>query len=186
MVGNYGHHPNHDGALYFVDEVLPLVREQVPDFELTLVGPGLESERVAQCEGVRYLGWQPSLEPLYGQARVAVAPLRYGAGFKGKILEALATGLPVVTTPVGAEGLELGAASGVIIESTPEELGAAVVRLLRDDQCWAELSEAGLAAVEARWDPAQLDERLVRDLRALGALSTGPVRSGDRGRAAPH
>jgi glycosyltransferase involved in cell wall biosynthesis len=91
---------------------------------------------------------------------VFVAPLRYGAGMKGKIGHAMALGLPVVTSTVGAEGMDLVDGIDCLIADTPPAVAEAVVRLLTDDGLWRSLSEAGVRTVAERWSPERMRARL--------------------------
>ncbi|HEX8151246.1 MAG TPA: glycosyltransferase [Pyrinomonadaceae bacterium] len=163
FVGNFHHRPNADGVRFFAEEVLPLVRKELPDVELLLVGDGAPPDLSSrEAEGVRVLGYVPDVEPLFGRARVFVAPLRFGAGAKGKIGEALAHAVPVVTTPVGAEGMHLRDGEEVLIADSPAEFAGAVVRLYRDQGLWRRLSENGLAHVERHFSPRVVG-RVVND-----------------------
>jgi len=136
FVAGFDHPPNVDGLCWFVDEVLPLVWERCPELMLHVVGSNapaavrsLAGERVAihGCLSEKELAAQ------YRGARMAVAPLRYGAGVKGKVLEALWHGLPLVTTPIGAEGLP-EADSVLGIEDSAEGFATALVELERGDE----------------------------------------------------
>ena len=163
FVGNFRHRPNEDGVRFFVREVLPRVRRELPGVELLLVGDAAPQE-FAQLsgEGVRLLGYVPDLEPLFARARVFVAPIRFGAGIKGKIGEALAHALPVVTTAVGAEGMSLRDGEEALIADTAEEFAAAVVRLYRDEGLWRRLASNAHAHVERHFSPRVVG-RIVND-----------------------
>ena len=108
FVGGFSHPPNADGINWFVEQVLPLVRECVPGIELHIVGSNIpEGVRTLGAEGVVVHGYlsDEALLDLYAKVKLVVVPLRFGAGVKGKVVEALQQGLPVVTTAIGAEGL---------------------------------------------------------------------------------
>jgi glycosyltransferase involved in cell wall biosynthesis len=111
FVGNFIHGPNVDGVQWFLDECWPSIRKAEPEAELLLVGmhmpEGLQA-LAGSTPGVRYLGWQSQqqLDALYRTVRVAILPLRYGAGLKGKAIEALARGVPLVGTSIAWEGIE--------------------------------------------------------------------------------
>lgn len=152
FVGNFRHKPNADAVRFYAREVLPRVRESLPTVELLLVGNDAPEE-FATYEGVRLLGYVPDIEPLLASARVSVAPLRFGAGINGKIGEALAHGLPVLTTTIGAAGIALRNGEEALIADTPEELAAATVRLYTDASLWQKLSDEGYAHVERNFSP---------------------------------
>ncbi|MFL6333788.1 MAG: glycosyltransferase [Pyrinomonadaceae bacterium] len=163
FVGNFRHRPNEDGVRYFIREVLPRVRAELPGVELRLVGDGAPQEfsRLA-AEGVRSLGYVPDVDPLFARSRVFVAPIRFGAGIKGKIGEALAYAIPLVTTTVGAEGMSLRDGEEALIADTAEEFAGAVVRLYRDEELWRRLASNAHAHVERHFSPRVVG-RLVND-----------------------
>jgi GT2 family glycosyltransferase/SAM-dependent methyltransferase len=152
FVGSFRHDPNVDAIVWFARDVLPLVREKRPDTVLTVVGGDVVPEvQALHGDAVRVLGWVPDLAPHYDAARVVVAPLRYGAGVKGKVGEALGEGVPVVSTAVGAEGMGLIAGEDLLLAESPSDLADAVHRLLEDDELWARLSLAGRRAVDRQY-----------------------------------
>jgi glycosyltransferase involved in cell wall biosynthesis len=95
--------------------------------------------------------------------------MRYGSGMKGKIAEAMVCGLPVVTTPVGAEGMDLSDGVNAMVASTPEELAERVVRLLRDEAVWQRVASAAREQARARWSPEVLGPAAVEIVRSLAA-----------------
>jgi glycosyltransferase involved in cell wall biosynthesis len=109
FVGGFLHNPNIDGVAWFVKDILPLIQEKLPDVVFNVIGSGAPPEiKSLESKNVRILGYvsEGELEEYYLNSRLVVAPLRFGAGVKGKIIEAIAYGLPVVTTPIGAEGIQ--------------------------------------------------------------------------------
>ncbi|HEX7312851.1 MAG TPA: glycosyltransferase [Pyrinomonadaceae bacterium] len=163
FVGNFRHRPNEDGVRFFIREVLPKVREELPGVELLLVGDAAPQEFSQLSEqGVRLLGYVPDLDPLFARARVFVAPIRFGAGIKGKIGEALAYAVPVVTTPVGAEGMSLRDGEEALIADTAAGFATAVVRLYRDECLWRRLASNAHAHVERHFSPRVVG-RIVND-----------------------
>lgn len=147
FVGGFRHPPNADGIRWFVDEAWPLVLRQVPDAKLYIVGSHMPDEILALSAraGVEAVGFVADLAGFLDLRRASVAPLRYGAGAKGKVAGSLAQGLPAVCTSVAAEGMGLQPGTNVLVGDTPEALAAHLVGLLRDDDRWRELSQAGLA-----------------------------------------
>jgi GT2 family glycosyltransferase/glycosyltransferase involved in cell wall biosynthesis len=165
FVGGFGHSPNVDGLCWFVDEVLPLIWQTCPDLTLHVVGSnapavirGLAGDRV-QIHG--YLS-DEELEQRYSSARTVVVPLRFGAGVKGKVLEALQHGVPLVTTAVGAEGLPEPDSVFNIAESA-EDFAAAVVEL--ETGCSASLArlERYRAYLDQYFSHERASELLRRD-----------------------
>lgn len=161
FVGGFEHPPNSDAAVRLVKDVMPVVRRELSDVQVTIVGshPPPEVQALASPL-VDVAGWVEDLQPLLDKSRVMVAPLRYGAGMKGKITQALSVGLPVVTTPIGAEGLESEDEDCMLIADEPRELAAHVIRVYRDDDLWRRLSDAGQATVTERCSTEMVSERL--------------------------
>lgn len=149
FVGGFQHDPNVDAAKYLVNEIFPKIREQIEDVELRIVGSNVTHDvRNLDGDGVIIEGWVEDLEPVYASTRVVVAPLRYGAGVKGKIGEAMSHHVPVVTTVVGAEGMNLQVGKEILVAETPEAFAAAVVDVYTNESRWRELSREGSEAVE--------------------------------------
>ena len=166
FVGNFRHKPNADAVRFYARDVLLRVRASLPAVELLLVGNDAPKE-FAAYEGVRLLGYVPDIEPLLARARVSVAPLRFGAGINGKIGEALAHGLPVLTTEIGAAGLALRDGEEALIADSPEALADATVRLYTDEALWRRLSENGYAHVERNFSPRVVREVVNNSVRRL-------------------
>jgi GT2 family glycosyltransferase/glycosyltransferase involved in cell wall biosynthesis len=166
FVGGYQHPPNVDAAIWMVRQILPLIRAELPEVVLHLVGSRAPAEVAAlgETEGVRFHGYVEDLDPLMDGCRIAVAPLRYGAGVKGKINLSLAHGQPVVATTVAVEGMDLEDRREVLVADDPEDFAAAVVRLYRDRDLWRRLSAAGLANVERHFSFAAARTALARIL----------------------
>jgi len=149
FIGGFRHPPNEDAVQYFVSEILPLVTERLPQVQLLIVGSHVPPH-IADLESahVRVLGYVKDVEPIIATCRLSVAPLRYGAGVKGKISQSLAYGLPVVTTPVGAEGMHLADGEHAIVAATAREFAARLVDAYNDEALWNRLSENGRAIIE--------------------------------------
>ena len=149
FVGGFSHSPNIDAVEFFVGEVLPLVRDQIPDIHLTIVGANPpESIRGMQSSSVTVTGWVKEISGLYHQARVALAPLRFGAGVKGKIGEALNFGVPVVTTNVGADGMGLHHNFDVLIANKAKEFAQAVIDCHTSPELWNTLRTNGRLTIQ--------------------------------------
>jgi glycosyltransferase involved in cell wall biosynthesis len=167
FVGFYGHQPNLDAARWLIDEIMPLARKSDPSVECLLVGPGMPWEVERLCgEGCVAAGAVEDLADLFARVRLTVAPLAFGAGIKGKVIDSLAAGVPCVCTPVAAEGLELPAPLRAYVADDAAGLAAAIVRLHQDAEANAVCSRAGLAHVAERFCEAQVDAAM---RRAVGA-----------------
>jgi GT2 family glycosyltransferase len=160
FVGGFAHTPNIDAAVRLIRDVMPRVWCERPDTNVTVVGTG-PPELVRGLGGPRVdvAGWVEDIAPLLDDARALVAPLSYGAGVKGKITSALAAGLPVVTTRVGAEGIPQGSDHALLIGDTDEELAANVLAICEDDELWDERSQAGRRVADRLTSP-----KIARDL----------------------
>ncbi len=160
FVGGFAHPPNIDAAVRLVRGVMPLVWRELGEVSVTIVGSKPPPEVLALAAPlVDVVGWVEDLRPLLDQARLMVVPLGYGAGLKGKIAQSLAVGLPVVTTPVGAEGFE-DAGDCMLVAADSHELAEHVIRAYRDDALWRRLSSAGQALVAEHCSPEVISERL--------------------------
>lgn len=154
FIGGFEHTPNIDAAQRLVKEVMPRVWERHDDVRVTLIGGNVPPEIEALAAPlVDVAGWVKDIEPLFERARAMVAPLNWGAGLKGKVTQALAQGLPVVTTPIGAEGLDAVDGEQLLIGTDDDQLAAQVIRLLTDDDLWTRLSCAGQELAAARCSP---------------------------------
>jgi glycosyltransferase involved in cell wall biosynthesis len=167
FVGGFEHPPNVDAAVCLVREVMPEVWAALGAVRVTIAGPGAPAEvQGLAAPMVDVVGWVEDLQPLLERSRLLIAPLRYGAGIKGKITQCLAAGLPVVTTPVGAEGLAaLSAETDVesdclLVADDIPGLATHTVRLYTDDDLWRSLSRSGRQLIEDRCSTAVLTERL--------------------------
>ena len=153
-VGGFGHEPNVDAACWFVEEVLPKIKRRLPDIRLILAGSN-PSNRVKELasKDVEVTGYVPDLTSWLSNSRVFVCPLRYGAGFKGKIMLAMAHGLPVVTTQIGAEGMTIDQDGVAVVTDDPKAFADHVVRLYADRAAWGELSKKSIEYVRGHHSP---------------------------------
>jgi GT2 family glycosyltransferase/Tfp pilus assembly protein PilF len=144
FVGNYNHDPNVDAVLYFVEEIFPRIKQQLPDVKLRIVG-NAPTERIKQlaADDIIVTGFVPEVTPYLLESRVFVVPLRYGAGLKGKIGEALGCGIPIVTTSIGAEGMNLVHRKNSMIADDPESFARCVIEVCGDDSLCGTLSREG-------------------------------------------
>jgi O-antigen biosynthesis protein len=188
FIGGYQHPPNVDGALFFARGILPLVQQLLPDVRFHVVGSNPPAELLAlQNESIRVTGFVPDLGPLLDRMRLSVAPLRYGAGIKGKIGTSLSHGLPCVATPLAVEGMALTPERDVLVATTPQEFASAVVRAYTDATLWNALSANGLTFVRDQYSLEGaiilfghlLDSlRLDRAGRTADSLASRPQRDG--------
>ncbi|MBI1852937.1 MAG: TIGR03087 family PEP-CTERM/XrtA system glycosyltransferase [Planctomycetes bacterium] len=164
---------NADAACWFHDAIWPAVRRLVPQATFTIVGrnPLRAVRALARMSGVMVTGTVPDVRPHLRRAAVAVAPLRVAQGVQNKILEAIASGLPVVATPEAARGLEPEVRAAISVESEPAAFAAAVVRLLRDEAERVAASRLARQALVARYNWPLSMARLEAVLLAAAANS---------------
>ncbi|MBI2468907.1 MAG: glycosyltransferase [Candidatus Rokubacteria bacterium] len=150
FTGSMDWYPNEDAVLYFMDAILPRIRHEMPQVSLTVVGrnPTARLRAVAAEAGVRVTGTVADVRPYVAEAAIYVVPLRVGGGTRLKIFEALAMGKAVVSTGVGAEGLDLVPGTHFLRADDPAEFARAVVSLLRDPVQRKALGTAGRRLVE--------------------------------------
>ena len=161
-IGSMDWYPNEDAVGFFADEVLPRIQEKVPDVAFSIVGgnPSVRVQKLAERDGVVVTGRVPEIKPYFAEATVFVVPLRIGSGTRLKILEALAMGKAIVSTTVGAEGLELRDGEEIFIADEPIAFADAVIRLLTDSQLRRRIGENGRARVERDYDWQSIGEKL--------------------------
>src|SRR5262249_16599276 len=145
FVGSMDYHANEDAVLHFASEVWPDLRRRCPGLVFTVVGrrPSARLTRLSSIEGVEVTGAVRDVRPYYREAVAAVAPLRIGGGSRLKILEAMAAGVPVVSSTLGAEGLDVTRDHNILIADSPAEYATALSRIYQDRSVWRALSEGG-------------------------------------------
>ena len=177
FVGGYRHVPNVDAAVFLIKEVMPIVWKSVPRAQVLLVGSHPPQEVLALAgPNIEVAGFVEDLAPCYAQARMSVSALRWGAGVKGKIVGSLEAGVPVVTTTVGNEGIDLVNGESVLLGDTAEELATAIVRLYRDPELAELLSRQGRRVIQERFSVASA-RRAVLDFLDLSICSVCGRRS---------
>ncbi len=176
--GTLGYYPNEDAIVYFCDEVVPLMRELTSEpFRVIVVGAGPpELSRLERDPAVQLTGWVPDVSPWYRRAGAAVVPIRAGGGTRIKILEAFAHRCPVVSTPLGCEGLDVRDGEHLLVGATPEALARRCVEIMADPALALRLTEAGHGLV--------LRSHTVDAVARAVAPPAAPPRSGDRGASA--
>ena len=144
FLGGYLHSPNIDAVLWFAKEVMPLIRLKLPYVEFHIAGSNVPDEiRELESPSVHVCGYVENLSDLYQNFRVFVAPLRYGAGVKGKIISSLYYGVPVVATSIGNEGINLVNEDQALIGNTPQEFADLVCKIYLDTNLWVHMSRKG-------------------------------------------
>ena len=165
MTGTLAYYPNVDATLWFIREIMPLVRRRSPAATLTLVGGPVPAELQnldPDATGVSVVGPRPDMRPFMDEADLFVIPLRLGGGTRVKAVEALASGLPIVSTPLGVTGLDIIERDVALVANTPEDFAAAIQRGLSDLELRKRLVFGGRRLAEDQFDV----DRIGADFRA--------------------
>jgi O-antigen biosynthesis protein len=152
FVGGFNHPPNVDAVKYLCDEVMPLLLKHSPEIILNVVGTNTPPDILSlQSKNVKVIGYVEDIDKFLGEFRLSVAPLRYGAGVKGKIGKSLAVGTPVVATELAIEGMQLATDDGYVIANNPSDFAEKILKLYNDELKWQKLSTRGRIAAEKLW-----------------------------------
>lgn len=169
FVGTMGYDPNVDAVLYFYNEMMPLIRSEILNAKLIIVGhhPSVEIKKLASQKDVTVTGYVPDVIPYYQQSQIIVVPLRAGGGTRLKILEAMALGRPVVSTQLGCEGLNISDGENIMIADTPPLFAEKVIELLSDRKLRQEISVNARKLVETDYDWQAISRKLMKVYRNL-------------------
>jgi O-antigen biosynthesis protein len=148
FIGGYYHKPNVDAVLWLCNQIMPLIWQIQPEIKLTLLGSNPSPEVLSlESDRVTVPGYIANVESYFLNHRVFIAPLRYGAGMKGKIGQSLSYGLPTITTTIGAEGMGLSDRQNVLIANSGTEIAKAVLNLYENTELWQSLSQASFEVI---------------------------------------
>jgi hypothetical protein len=169
FLGGFGHPPNAEAVKAFASDVMPRLAAPLPGAMLRIVG-SKPTPAVLALAGprVEVLGYVADLDEVFDRTRVFVAPLIAGAGLKGKVIEALARGVPMVLSPIAAEGTGLVDGVHCLIARSPQEQAEAIVRLYADGDLWRRIAEASLAVARERFSFDGAVETMRAALRMIG------------------
>jgi GT2 family glycosyltransferase/glycosyltransferase involved in cell wall biosynthesis len=164
FIGWFLHKPNLDGVLWFIKEVLPDLADRGLEPVFHVVGSDPPQELLSlESEQIKIHGYVPNVEPLFDASRLSVAPLRYGAGVKGKINQSLALGVPCVTTTIGAEGVFIENEVNGMVADAASDFASAIERAYKSEQLWSKLREEGLRNIEQHFSP-EVATSVLRDI----------------------
>jgi sugar transferase (PEP-CTERM/EpsH1 system associated) len=169
FVGSMNYHANVDGVVSFSREVWPRLRQRRPDLTFTIVGrdPSPEVRELESAPGLEVTGTVEDVRPYYREAIAAIVPLKVGGGSRLKILEAMAAGVPVISTTLGAEGLEVTHDENILIADTNEEMIEAIMRLLERPEDRKQLGGVGRTLVSNRYDWTTVGTNLFKTYQQL-------------------
>jgi GT2 family glycosyltransferase/glycosyltransferase involved in cell wall biosynthesis len=185
FIGGFQHPPNGDAVQWYAREVMPLVRAALPGVKSFIVGDDAPPQiRALATADFIVTGFVPDVAPYFTGCRVSIAPLRYGAGVKGKINLAMSFGLPVVATKPAIEGMHLTPGEDVLVADDAAGFAAAIVQLYRDEALWHRLQAGGRANIDNHFSRA-VARRAILQLLALASGGPGMARIAEAGAAAP-
>ena len=163
-IGNFLHEPNWNAVLFLKEEIWPLIRKKLPDAELHIYG-AYASQKVNELhkpkEGFHIMGRAENAMEVVSNTKVCLAPLRFGAGIKGKLVEAMQCGTPSVTTNIGAEGMHGNYEWNGIIANTAEEIAEASVKLYSDKDLWMEAQKNGIVIINNFYSKEVLGRKII-------------------------
>jgi glycosyltransferase involved in cell wall biosynthesis len=170
--------PNEDGVAYFFREILPLIRQQVPDVSVRIVGrnpsAALQSLAARQVH-VELTGWVEDVRPSLARGAVCIVPLRIGSGTRLKIFEAMAMGKAVVSTSIGAEGLPVRPGENIVLADDPGAFAQSVGSLLRDAARRREIGRAARKLVAENYSWARIAEDFAAVLADVAARANTSI-----------
>ena len=164
FIGSMDWLPNEDAILYFADSILPLVKQQIPEVSLEVVGRSPSRKLLALAErekSMRLTGWVEDIRPFVARGSVCIVPLRIGGGTRLKIFEAMAMSKAVVSTSVGAEGLPVRAGENILLADAPRDFADSVVSLLRDSNERRRLGTSARTLVQEKYSWRKVAETFV-------------------------
>jgi GT2 family glycosyltransferase len=177
FIASFEHAPNADAIRWYLDEIHERVRALLPDFELSVIGTDAPQWLLAWKQpGVRVLGPVPDLDAPFGAARLSIAPLRFGAGVKGKINTSQSYGVPVVATAVGAEGMQLVHGESVWVADSPDAFAAGIARVHEDEALWGRLAEGSRRNLAEHFSTARARSAIEALLAERGSAGRTPLR----------
>jgi glycosyltransferase involved in cell wall biosynthesis len=153
FVGNYLHYPNVDAVLYFYQEIWPRIKSRAQEIKFYVVGQGPPPEirSLSQDDAVIVTGRVDDVRPYLKKGRVFICPVRLGGGFRGKILEAMSVGTPVVSSSLGAEGVPTVQRENIIVADGPEEFTQGILDLINDDKLFERIRKKARKLVEEKY-----------------------------------
>lgn len=161
FIGGFQHRPNIDAVLFFVKDIYPLVSEHLRDAKFYIIGDKAPPEIVALAtERIIVAGLQRDVRPFFDSVKLSVAPLRFGAGVKGKINQSMGFGVPVVATSLAVEGMPLTNRKDILIADEPEDFARALIELYESEELWNRLSENGIGKTHALYSTNAVRKRL--------------------------
>lgn len=169
-IGNFKHEPNWNSVQYLKTVIWPLILEKLPEAQLHIYG-AYTTEKILQLhnkkEGFIIKGWAENTEDVFTNARVCLAPLQFGAGLKGKLLDAMQFGTPSVTTNIGAEAMHHKLAWNGFIADDPIEFALKSVELYTDEKLWKNAQQSGIEIINSCFSKEKYEKKLLKKIKAI-------------------
>lgn len=169
-IGNFRHEPNWDSVLYLKNEVWPLIRSKLKDAELHIYGsylPKKAQQLHNEKEGFNIKGWADDAIETLAQYRVCLSPLRFGAGMKGKLADAMLSGTPSITTAIGAESMHGQYDWSGFVENTAEDIASSAIELYNNEETWKEKQKNGLSIVNNIFNKKDNEHKFIDKLKTI-------------------
>ena len=161
FIGSFQHPPNTDAVLFFTREIFPLVQANLSAIKFFIIGDKPPPEVIALADqNIIITGYQPDVACYFERVRLSVAPLRFGAGVKGKVNQSMAFGVPVIATSVAVEGMDLRDHLNVLVADEPENFAAALLELYQSQDLWEKISVNSVAKVRQSYSVDAARDRL--------------------------
>jgi len=161
FIGGFQHPPNIDAVLFFLKEIYPLITDRLADAKFYIIGDKVPPEIVALAtERIVVAGLQRDVRPFFESVKLSVAPLRFGAGVKGKINQSMAFGVPVVATSIAVEGTQLQDREEILVADDPADFAQALIELYESEELWNRISENGIRKTRALYSTEAAREKL--------------------------
>ena len=169
-IGNFRHAPNWDAVLQLKEKIWPLIRKNLPEAQLHIYGAYPPPKAVSlhnEREGFLVKGWVADAQEVMSKSRVCLAPLRFGAGLKGKLTEAMIFGTPSVTTKVGAEGIQGAFPWAGAVEEDEQMFAQAAIALYSDKRAWIVAQKRGESILKARFNKDEITQRVMKKVESV-------------------
>ena len=169
-IGNFRHEPNWDSILYLKNEIWPLIRKKLKNAELHIYGsylPKKAQQLHNEKQGFLIKGWADDAIETISQYRICLSPLRFGAGMKGKLADAMLSGTPSITTSMGAESMQGGYDWPGFVYDTPEEIANSAIELYQDEKVWLEKQQNGITIVNNVFNKTENEKKIITKLLSV-------------------
>ncbi len=178
FIGGFAHPPNEEGIVWFIEFILPLIRRKIPDIHLTIVGSDPTERILAMASSaITVTGYVEDVAGYFDDSRVFVSPLLHGAGIKGKIGQSFSYGLPVVTTSIGAEGMQLTDGHNALISDSETAFASKVIELYTEKFLWHKLSTNSRQVIREQFSTATVRSALEKVLWKSNSRSISKIRT---------